>query len=721
MSWLGTLRERMIESLRASLRSFVLGPSVVQRADQSWGHDTSESGPPEYGDYIRTSNGVYTCATGRADLLASLPLKLYRGQGDTRVEVTRGRLYELLAQVNPFWTLSRLIEMTELSLCLWGQAFWFLERGESGTQPPREIWWGRPDRVRVVPDPVDYLSGYLYQPLNSTQPIPYTPGEVLWFRYPNPTDEYSGLSPLAAARVGADYATDAMRTNRNLFVNGLMPGGIIAPAKGSGVTYTDTQADELALLLERRFKGADKAHRWAVLRYDAQAQPWDGINPKDAEFLGGLKWSLEDIARAYKWPLDLIGGQRTYENYAAALRAAWTHCILPEADDLADDLTEQLLPLFPGEADEAAFDSSGVEVLHEAEGAAWTREKEQITAGGLTINEWRKGQGLKPVAWGDVWWAPGSLTPIDSAEKPVAPAPQLMPPGEQNPPAEQGGGGAGGQGSGQESHGAQVRLAYGSDEHRALWDAWIARTSKQEQALGKLVAELFRRQKDSVVARLKAERAIQDAPFDLKEWVRKFRTEVRPQIKTVTQDAGDAALDDLKLSVAFDVSDPRVTRFIEGRTQRFAQAVNETTWSALKDSLAEGIDAGEALDDLVARVEQVMDGRIRSSGETIARTEVIGASNGGTLEAWRQSGVVDQKEWVAELDDRTRDTHRDAHGQQVGLDEDFQVGDATGPGPGLMDLAEESINCRCTLVAVVGETQAAAFSSNGHRKEKVPA
>jgi len=26
--------------------------------------------------------------------------------------------------------------------------------------------------------------------------------------------------------------------------------------------------------------------------------------------------------------------------------------------------------------------------------------------GGITINEWRKKQGLPPVPWGDVWWAP---------------------------------------------------------------------------------------------------------------------------------------------------------------------------------------------------------------------------------------------------------------------------------------------------------------------------
>ena len=79
----------------------------------------------------------------------------------------------------------------------------------------------------------------------------------------------------------------------------------------------------------------------------------------------------------------------------------------------------------------------------------------------------------------------------------------------------------------------------------------------------------------------------------------------------------------------------------------------------------------------------------------------MGALNGGTLEGWRQSDVVTGKEWIATLDDRVRDSHADAHGQTVKIDEDFQVGDASGPAPGQMGEAGEDINCRCTIAPVV--------------------
>jgi hypothetical protein len=49
--------------------------------------------------------------------------------------------------------------------------------------------------------------------------------------------------------------------------------------------------------------------------------------------------------------------------------------------------------------------------------------------------------------------------------------------------------------------------------------------------------------------------------------------------------------------------------------------------------------------------------------------------------------------WISALDDRTRESHISAHGQIVGLDEDFHVGDGDGPHPGGIGLPEEDIQC----------------------------
>lgn len=674
--------------IRAAWRAFVLGQAIESGA-LSFGTDPSAYSPAEYGSYIATSNGVYTCATLRASLLKSLPLRLYRVRTDGgKKEVTGGQLWELMHKVNPYWTFKRLLEMTELSLCLWGSAFWFLERGEGGRIAPREIWWGRPDRVRVFPHATDYLAGFEYlAPDGHT--IWFNPGEVVWIRYPNPLDEFAGLSPLVAARLSADVASAAMKSNRNMFANGLQMGGAVFPKAGQ--TLTKEQATEIEESLSRRFKGVDKAHRWGVFRFEAEMKQI-GFTPKDAEFLGALAASLEDIARAYKVPLDLVGGQRTYENVNAAHRAMWTHCLIPEAQFIADELTEQLLPLFGGQADLAEFDSKDVEVLHENENDVWGRAQGKIQLGAITVNEWREEEGLVKLPWGDAWWASMGLSPITSAEPPPKPEPaQPEPPAEEAAPEEDG-----------RSH--RRAIEFGSPDHERIWRRWLRRTAKSEAELSGVVVGLFKRQEESVLAKLgvRGVRAgFEEEPFDMAEWVRKFRDETKPKIAAIVEEMAEEAWEELNIPGAISMANPAIIRFIEQRAQRFAELVNETTWERLRASLAQGVDAGEGIPALAARVKAVMGDRIRSTPETIARTEVIGASNGGILEAWRQSGVVAGKVWLAALDERTRETHAAAHGQEVGLEEEFEVGSGNGPAPGQIGLAEEDCNCRCTMTAVI--------------------
>jgi hypothetical protein len=236
-----------------------------------------------------------------------------------------------------------------------------------------------------------------------------------------------------------------------------------------------------------------------------------------------------------------------------------------------------------------------------------------------------------------------------------------------------------------------------------------------------MVQDLLRRQQESVLARMNDQRAVRSAsevagdPFNRKEWVRKFRIEMRAMLEDLLDEVGDDAIDELalgKASMAFDVKAPAVRRFMEQRAQRFAVEVNETTWNLLRESLSEGLGAGEGLQEMMLRVEKVMGDRIRSSSEVIARTEAIGAMNGGKLEAWKQAetqlgGMRVKKTWLAELDERTRESHVEAHNRYqngpIGIDEDFEVGDTTGPAPHQLGDPGEDINCRCTMQPVTVE------------------
>ena len=102
--------------------------------------------------------------------------------------------------------------------------------------------------------------------------------------------------------------------------------------------------------------------------------------------------------------------------------------------------------------------------------------------------------------------------------------------------------------------------------------------------------------------------------------------------------------------------------------------------------------------DIVQRLDRDRS-QWQTRAERIARTETTGAYNAGAQQAFYDEGAG-VKMWIATPDASTRDSHLDASGQCVAIDDTFDVGgeqlvmpgDPGGP-PG------EIINCRCTMVA----------------------
>lgn len=394
------------------------GPGEVNRLESELGH-RDEFGPPEYGDYIATSNDIYSVINLRAKHMGSLPLNTFRGRDEEKIHVTEGPLADLLRKVNPFWTFQRLMRMTEMSMGLWGEGFWAVERGGGLLRQPRELWWLKSPRVHPVPSADGYIAGFLYDGSNGEQ-IPFRPDEIIWFRYPNPLDEFAGLSPLAPARLSADAANGMMKSNKNLFTQGMQMGGVVVPAKDK-VTFSAEQAEDLEHKLEKRFKGVDKAHRWGVLRYEAQFLPM-AISPKDAQFVEGMNVTFRQVCRTYGVPSPLLYDleHATLANLRELQQELWQDTLVPEAQFYAADLEEQLLPMFrvgrgaPRQPDHVEWDFSHVPALQESSTNVWDRERQAIEAGALTINEWRKKHGLPPVSWGDTWYAPMQKAPVET-------------------------------------------------------------------------------------------------------------------------------------------------------------------------------------------------------------------------------------------------------------------------------------------------------------------
>lgn len=83
---------------------------------------------------------------------------------------------------------------------------------------------------------------------------------------------------------------------------------------------------------------------------------------------------------------------------------------------------------------------------------------------------------------------------------------------------------------------------------------------------------------------------------------------------------------------------------------------------------------------------------------TIARTEVLTASNEGSLRGAKATGLPMTKTWLTRLDGRERDSHRAMNGTEIPIDQPFMFDNAQMQKPGDIGApADEVVNCRCVL------------------------
>jgi uncharacterized protein with gpF-like domain len=129
--------------------------------------------------------------------------------------------------------------------------------------------------------------------------------------------------------------------------------------------------------------------------------------------------------------------------------------------------------------------------------------------------------------------------------------------------------------------------------------------------------------------------------------------------------------------------------------------INKTTRDRLKRILATGVEAGDSIQEIARRIDDLyLDEIIPDRSMVIARTEVGNAANFASHEAAVQTGVPMEKTWNTLGDEFVRDIHADADGQTVEQDQDFTVGGEFLGWPG--DISKgasgaNTINCRCFL------------------------
>ena len=629
--------------------------------------------PPVYGEYYARSIPIYSAIKIRADNVVRPPLVVYRQDADgekTPVEETHPAQM-LLSKVNSWWTRGDLWRATSTYLDLWGSAYWLLNK-TSPSSPPTEIWPMRPDRMKILTDPNKYIVGFEYDHNHIKKR--FRPDEIMWFRYFNPLEEFGGMSPVAPVRLSVDMGIEAYNHNRRIFQNGMLWGNIALVSKDGSLT--PEQRKEIQEDIDKRYSTTKNSHRPLIL---GQLDPKNlGMTNKDMEFVESLKRTISDVSMVYGVPESMLGGMKdtTFANMDAAERMFWRNTMVSLLMFLQEEINEMLMPQFGDASLICKFDLSKIEALQEDKDAESVRNERDVRAGIRTINEVRADLGLEPVPWGDEPPVLGSA--FGQQQEMGAPTDEDMEPRAYR----------------------KYKKDWSDHALGSIAELHARALNRNEKSFLTLQHTLFEEQKQDVLKRIASRDRKAMPEFNIKDWVRRFTEKGRPFYVAALEQSAQQQASAFKLGITFNPATEAVKNWLSDRTSFWAQRVNEETSRLLMQEMEDGYANGESIKQLQARVEKVFKFSDTIRSEMIARTEIQAATNNGAYQAYKQSGVVESKMWLATLDGRTRDAHAAVHRQVVPLEADFEVGGEMVAHPGAGSAANV-INCRCTLVPII--------------------
>lgn len=326
-----------------------------------------------------------------------------------RKEVTTHPFLTVWNRPNPFYTSRSFREAVQQHLDLVGEGIFVLVRSGSVII---EMWPVRPDRMQPVKDPKKFLSGWIYEGPGGEN-VPLALEDVIQIKYPNPADPYRGMGPVQTVLSDIDAARYSAEWNKNFFVNGARPGGIITVDYRMG----DDEFNNFINRWRQQHQGVANAHRVAVL----ENATWQDTNfsMSDMQFVELRNLPRELIREAFAFPKPMLG---TVDDVNRANAEAGKEIMaegqtIPRLNRWRDIINNFMLPQFakPGTLE---FDyDDPTPVNHEAEDRG---RVSQATAAATLANagwdpagvlEWA---GLPQIAYvGAGGAAPGSTTPAD--------------------------------------------------------------------------------------------------------------------------------------------------------------------------------------------------------------------------------------------------------------------------------------------------------------------
>lgn len=267
-------------------------------------------GDPYWSNFASLTNGtvnattaqgvsaVYACVSAISETVASLPLILYRRDGEGRSPAADHPLYRVLHdQFNADMTALEGRELMQSWVLLKGNAYARIITGNDGQV--RALLPMSPDRVQVLR--VGDRLAYDYTDPNGVM-IRLLQSEVLHLKHRAGDDGVLGISPIAAARGVVELAIAEREHGVNTFTNGAKLQGVL---KFPGVLKQE-QRQAIATSWSSQHGGAANAGKTAILEAGVEYQSVS-MSMEDSSWILARAMSVQEVARLFRCPPTIIG------------------------------------------------------------------------------------------------------------------------------------------------------------------------------------------------------------------------------------------------------------------------------------------------------------------------------------------------------------------------------------------------------------------------------
>ena len=445
----------------------------------------------------------------------------------------------------------------------------------------------------------------------------------------------SWMTPLKAACVQVAMDLSSVEFNNIFFKNGARPGTVLSHEK----KIDDAERAKYLRGFKEQFGGLSNSFKTIFIDQGIKLDNFS-INQKDMEFTEQRRFTMDEILMMFRVPKPLL-----WKSDWVWFADRWVpeyyfmkHNIHPLTKLIADAFNKSL---FEGKE---YFEFGYVDVGHMIQ---------EFKDGVISINEYRIATWRQPIIWGDVlWdWTDATLADVTKSSKFQEAIWEAVTKSLEK---------------------QAKKLVFWTDEYNQdIWEQKIARTDKQEEKMTKIQRIIWKEQEKDILKNIGNWKSVkkvdkEDDLFDEKKYTVMYATLYTKFFTDFMDEEWKIAMSEIT-DEQFEIA--KLNSFIGKNIDRMSKDLDKTTKKEMFEIIKEGNRSGDG----VAPIKRAISAKFNIYAKTgdkgridkIVRTEITRASNESQDEAYKQSWLVEQKEWFTALDERVSNECQVLHGLRV--------------------------------------------------------